>query len=373
MIILYSDWTFPPELIIQHTFVISLLFCFPGGLAVSEGGQCSPSSQHQEGRSSPPPQLLRSELSQTTTLWWGITQEATTYTHLFIFCFKSVSNRSEFLFFFLLIYSQSNFTPAEISQWTNHRVMEWLRSVDLAEYAPNLRGSGVHGGLMVRGAGVEYSLGQPDGTQQTQRGKHNKKNTLAANLNYLWCCKSFSNTRTREKIKTHTQESCKQPRVSVGTRRNRFSWVTALIVVVHIKNDFSLWPLTTMLPKRLCLAAGVGASLQRGSARPPAQHSSQQNPAETPPGNTLPPAHRLRGAAAQTGLSGKPRLHRPHRHRQGQGSCPSTASQTNLCYCHCGDSSFTFSHYLRQNKGCLSSCSLSAGHWSHCGSVSRHT
>lgn len=29
--------------------------------------------------------------------------------------------------------------------------MEWLRSVDLAEYAPNLRGSGVHGGLMVRG------------------------------------------------------------------------------------------------------------------------------------------------------------------------------------------------------------------------------
>lgn len=27
--------------------------------------------------------------------------------------------------------------------------MEWLRSVDLAEYAPNLRGSGVHGGLMV--------------------------------------------------------------------------------------------------------------------------------------------------------------------------------------------------------------------------------
>lgn len=34
-------------------------------------------------------------------------------------------------------------------QWSNHRVMEWLRSVDLAEYAPNLRGSGVHGGLIV--------------------------------------------------------------------------------------------------------------------------------------------------------------------------------------------------------------------------------
>uniref|UniRef100_A0A672PIT9 Liprin-beta-1-like n=1 Tax=Sinocyclocheilus grahami TaxID=75366 RepID=A0A672PIT9_SINGR len=44
---------------------------------------------------------------------------------------------------------ENNISPAEISQWTNHRVMEWLRSVDLAEYAPNLRGSGVHGGLMV--------------------------------------------------------------------------------------------------------------------------------------------------------------------------------------------------------------------------------
>uniref|UniRef100_A0AAY4CJG1 SAM domain-containing protein n=1 Tax=Denticeps clupeoides TaxID=299321 RepID=A0AAY4CJG1_9TELE len=44
---------------------------------------------------------------------------------------------------------ENNISPAEICQWTNHRVMEWLRSVDLAEYAPNLRGSGVHGGLMV--------------------------------------------------------------------------------------------------------------------------------------------------------------------------------------------------------------------------------
>ncbi|XP_012588320.1 PREDICTED: liprin-beta-1 isoform X5 [Condylura cristata] len=44
---------------------------------------------------------------------------------------------------------ENSVTPAEVQQWTNHRVMEWLRSVDLAEYAPNLRGSGVHGGLMV--------------------------------------------------------------------------------------------------------------------------------------------------------------------------------------------------------------------------------
>ncbi|XP_012594958.2 liprin-beta-1 isoform X5 [Microcebus murinus] len=44
---------------------------------------------------------------------------------------------------------ENSIAPSEVQQWTNHRVMEWLRSVDLAEYAPNLRGSGVHGGLMV--------------------------------------------------------------------------------------------------------------------------------------------------------------------------------------------------------------------------------
>ncbi|XP_068168089.1 liprin-beta-2b isoform X2 [Antennarius striatus] len=45
--------------------------------------------------------------------------------------------------------NESQFTPSEVVQWSNHRVMEWLRSVDLAEYAPNLRGSGVHGGLVI--------------------------------------------------------------------------------------------------------------------------------------------------------------------------------------------------------------------------------
>ncbi|KAK9304326.1 hypothetical protein QLX08_004309 [Tetragonisca angustula] len=38
---------------------------------------------------------------------------------------------------------------SNVHLWTNHRVMEWLRVVDLAEYAPNMRGSGVHGGLMI--------------------------------------------------------------------------------------------------------------------------------------------------------------------------------------------------------------------------------
>lgn len=37
----------------------------------------------------------------------------------------------------------------KIVYWTSHCIMEWLRMVDLSEYAPNLRGSGVHGSLMV--------------------------------------------------------------------------------------------------------------------------------------------------------------------------------------------------------------------------------
>lgn len=49
--------------------------------------------------------------------------------------------------------AQNQFAPSEVVQWSNHRVMEWLRSVDLAEYAPNLRGSGVHGGLIVSAHG----------------------------------------------------------------------------------------------------------------------------------------------------------------------------------------------------------------------------
>lgn len=44
----------------------------------------------------------------------------------------------------------SNLTKeTDVSLWTCHRVMEWLRLIDFAEFAPNLRGSGVHGGLLV--------------------------------------------------------------------------------------------------------------------------------------------------------------------------------------------------------------------------------
>ncbi|ODM94548.1 Liprin-beta-1 [Orchesella cincta] len=39
--------------------------------------------------------------------------------------------------------------PKHVATWTNHRAMEWLKAIDLAEYAPNLRGSGVHGALII--------------------------------------------------------------------------------------------------------------------------------------------------------------------------------------------------------------------------------
>lgn len=40
-------------------------------------------------------------------------------------------------------------STAEVARWSSHRVMQWLNEIDLAEYAPNLRGAGVHGGLML--------------------------------------------------------------------------------------------------------------------------------------------------------------------------------------------------------------------------------
>ncbi|XP_046640016.1 liprin-beta-2-like isoform X2 [Daphnia pulicaria] len=49
-------------------------------------------------------------------------------------------------------------TPGQVAVWTNHRVMEWLRAVDLSEYAPNMRGSGVHGGLLVHEARFNAEL-----------------------------------------------------------------------------------------------------------------------------------------------------------------------------------------------------------------------
>lgn len=42
----------------------------------------------------------------------------------------------------MVLPSGSVWGPKHVATWTNHRVMEWLKAIDLAEYAPNLRGSG---------------------------------------------------------------------------------------------------------------------------------------------------------------------------------------------------------------------------------------
>ena len=49
---------------------------------------------------------------------------------------------------FVIFQGQLQNIPGDVALWTNHRVMEWLRTIDLSEYAPNMRGSGVHGALM---------------------------------------------------------------------------------------------------------------------------------------------------------------------------------------------------------------------------------
>lgn len=46
----------------------------------------------------------------------------------------------------------------DIALWTCHRVMEWLRLIDFSEFAPNLRGSGVHGGLIIYEDGFNADL-----------------------------------------------------------------------------------------------------------------------------------------------------------------------------------------------------------------------
>ncbi|CAO1416522.1 unnamed protein product [Diamesa tonsa] len=45
--------------------------------------------------------------------------------------------------------SSGDVEKMKIAYWTSFCVMEWLKVVDLSEYAPNLRGAGVHGALLV--------------------------------------------------------------------------------------------------------------------------------------------------------------------------------------------------------------------------------
>ncbi|XP_020616334.1 kazrin-like isoform X3 [Orbicella faveolata] len=60
--------------------------------------------------------------------------------------------------------------------WTNERVAKWCRSVDLGEYADNLRDSGVHGALLV----LDPSFGASELAQVL--GIHSSKNIIRRHL-----------------------------------------------------------------------------------------------------------------------------------------------------------------------------------------------
>lgn len=78
---------------------------------------------------------------------------------------------------------QSKMAPSEVIQWSNHRVMEWLRSVDLAEYAANLRGSGVHGGLLVSQQGAQDLQGRGGGRKtESETGEEKEKERVRGEL-----------------------------------------------------------------------------------------------------------------------------------------------------------------------------------------------
>ncbi|XP_053202636.1 liprin-beta-2-like isoform X2 [Panonychus citri] len=51
-----------------------------------------------------------------------------------------------------------NYNPSSIALWTSHRVMEWLRCIDLSEYTSSLRGSGVHGALIIHEPAFDADL-----------------------------------------------------------------------------------------------------------------------------------------------------------------------------------------------------------------------
>lgn len=129
---------------------LMLQLCPSGWPPFSESGKCPASPEYQESYPSSPAEQLRAKLLAPKAVWRGAQEWFCKVFLSLLFTNHICSN-----FLLSVLCQQNNISPAEISQWTNHRVMEWLRSVDLAEYAPNLRGSGVHGGLMVWPCSVE--------------------------------------------------------------------------------------------------------------------------------------------------------------------------------------------------------------------------
>ena len=49
-----------------------------------------------------------------------------------------------------------NSKPEHVLRWTNARVCQWLESIEMGEYVPNLKETGVHGAMLVRMISVDY-------------------------------------------------------------------------------------------------------------------------------------------------------------------------------------------------------------------------
>lgn len=77
--------------------------------------------------------------------------------------------------------------------WSNQRFIRWARSIDLAEYADNLRDSGVHGGLVVlepsfNGDTMATSLGIPPGKNIVRRHLAAELEALILPARYVIFC-----------------------------------------------------------------------------------------------------------------------------------------------------------------------------------------
>lgn len=66
--------------------------------------------------------------------------------------------------------------------------------------------------------------------------------------------------------------------------------------------------------------SGSGATVQCGDHGSAAEHPPKQDSAAPPPRHTFQPADRLRGPAAQTGVSRKPGLHFAYSYHKSQGN-----------------------------------------------------
>lgn len=71
--------------------------------------------------------------------------------------------------------------------WTCHRVMKWIREIDLKEFADNLQGKGVHGALMALDQSFDTdamakALGIPSNKHMLHRHLYEEMRTLAVPL-----------------------------------------------------------------------------------------------------------------------------------------------------------------------------------------------